>query len=147
MAKIKTEVLNISDIKAYANNPRRNEKAINAVMESIKKFGYANPIIVNADNVVLAGHTRLEAIRKTGAMQVQVIRLTHLTEQQEKAFRIADNRTAEFAEWDGDLLEAEMKDIEADDWAKFGFSQKMLEKLAAPNMCKCPKCGQQFVKV
>lgn len=147
MAKIKTEVLNISDIKVYANNPRHNVKAINAVMESIKKFGYANPIIVNADNVVLAGHTRLEAIRKTGAMQVQVIRLTHLTEQQEKAFRIADNRTAEFAEWDGDLLEAEMKDIEADDWAKFGFSQKMLEKLAAPNMCKCPKCGQQFVKV
>lgn len=147
MAKIKTEVLNISDIKVYANNPRRNEKAINAVMESIKKFGYANPIIVNADNVVLAGHTRLEAIRKTGTIQVQVIRLMHLTEQQEKAFRIADNRTAEFAEWDGDLLEAEMKDIEADDWAKFGFSQKMLEKLAAPNMCKCPKCGQPFVKV
>ena len=147
MAKIKTEVIELKEIKEYANNPRKIKKAIDPVMKSIKKFGYSNPIIINKDNVILAGHTRLEALRKTGAVKAEVIRLTHLTEEQEKAFRIADNRTSEFAEWDKDLLEKEMREIKADDWKSFGFDNKLIERLAAPNMCTCPKCGKQFMKV
>ena len=147
MAKIKTEVIELKEIKEYANNPRKIKKAIDPVMKSIKKFGYSNPIIINKDNVILAGHTRLEALRKTGAVKAEVIRLTHLTEEQEKAFRIADNRTSEFAEWDKDLLEKEMREIKADDWKSFGFDNKLIERLAAPNMCRCPKCGKQFMKV
>ena len=147
MAKIKTEVIELKEIKEYANNPRKIKKAIDPVMKSIKKFGYSNPIIINKDNVILAGHTRLEALRKTGAVKAEVIRLTHLTEEQEKAFRIADNRTSEFAEWDKDILEKEMREIKADDWKSFGFDNKLIERLAAPNMCKCPKCGKQFMKV
>lgn len=147
MAKIKTEIVNMADIKEYVNNPRKNAKGIQSVLASIKKFGYNNPILVNEDNVILAGHTRYEAMRKTGALKVEVIRLTHLTEEQEKAFRIADNRTGDFARWDEDLLISEMKAIDESDWEKFGFNNKMMEKLAAPNMCKCPKCGESFVKV
>lgn len=147
MAKIKIETVELKDIKEYANNPRKIKKAIEPVMRSIKKFGYNNPIIINKDNVILAGHTRLEALRKTGAVKVEVIRLTHLTEEQERAFRIADNRTSEFAEWDKDMLESEMRAINADDWKSFGFDNKIIERLAAPNMCTCPKCGKQFMRV
>lgn len=147
MAKIKTEEIEIKDIKEYANNPRKIKKAIEPVKESIKKFGYTNPIIINKDNVILAGHTRLEALRKVGAMKADVIRFTHLTDEQERAFRIADNRTQEFSEWDKELLEKEMREINADDWKKLGFDDKIVEKLAAPNMCTCPKCGKQFIKV
>ena len=147
MAKIKVEELNLKDIKEYAKNPRKNHKAIGAVLESIKKFGYTNPIIINKDNVILAGHTRLEALRKNGAMKAEVIRLTHLTEDQEKAFRIADNRVADFAKWDENLLGIEMREIKAEDWKRFGFDERQIIKYAAPEMCKCPKCGKEFVKV
>ena len=147
MAKIKIETIELKEIREYANNPRKIKKAIEPVKRSIKKFGYTNPIIINKDNVILAGHTRLEALRKTGAIKAEVIRLTHLTEEQEKAFRIADNRTSEFAEWDKDLLEKEMREINADDWKEFGFDNKIIERVAAPNMCTCPKCGKQFMKI
>lgn len=147
MAKIKIETVKLSDIREYANNPRKNKKAIGAVFESIKKFGYTNPILINADNVILAGHTRLEALRKSGALNAEVIRLTHLTPDQEKAFRIADNRTGEFSAWDNDLLEAGIKRINADDWEKFGFKAEFIANLKAPGTCKCPKCGKEFIKV
>lgn len=147
MAIIKIETIELKDIREYANNPRKIKRAIEPVKRSIKKFGYTNPIIINKDNVILAGHTRLEALRKTGAVKAEVIRLTHLTEEQEKAFRIADNRTSEFAEWDKDLLEVEMREINADDWKEFGFDEKTIERVATPNMCTCPKCGKQFMKI
>ena len=86
-------------------------------------------------------------MKKAGTEEVEVIRLTHLTEQEEKAFRIADNRVADFSTWDGDLLEIEMKGINADDWEKFGFKENVLNKLTAPDMCTCPKCGASFIKV
>lgn len=147
MARLKTEKVLVTDLIEYENNPRRNDKAVSAVMESIRKFGYVNPIIVNHDNVILAGHTRLKALRQTGDEEVEVIRLSHLTEQEEKAFRMADNRASDFSTWDTDLLESEMKEIGADDWEKFGFSNKILSKLTEPNMCTCPKCGASFIRV
>lgn len=142
MAKMKTITVQLDKLKEYENNPRRNDKAVGAVLASIKKFGFINPIIVNADNVILAGHTRLKALKEDGAKEAQVIRLSHMTEQEEKAFRIADNRVADFASWDGDLLEAEMEEIDADDWELFGF--KFREIKPGKGMCTCPKCGKEF---
>ena len=146
MAKIKTKVYKIEELKEYPNNPRSNNKAVNAVMESVKSFGYVNPIIVNKDGVILAGHTRLKALKSLGAESVECIVITHLTEDEEKAFRIADNRAAEFSKWDSDLLVSEMKEIDANDWEKYGFKEKDLKKLLPPEMCKCPKCGRSFYK-
>lgn len=147
MAKIKIEKVSIKDIKEYAANPRNNGKAVGPVMESIKKFGYTNPILINKDGVILAGHTRFEAIRKTGAMEVEVIRLTHLSEEQERAFRVADNRAGEFSEWDRDLLEIGLREIKADDWEKFGFKAEMISKIKGPGTCICPRCNKEFIKI
>lgn len=148
MAKIKLEKIPVGDLVAYERNPRRNEKAISAVKESVRKFGYLNPIIVNADNVILCGHTRLEALLEIPGMDVvECIRLTHMSEQEEKAFRIADNRAAEYSKWDQDALAEEMAEISADDWERFGFKKKDLEKLKPPEECTCPKCGRKFIKL
>lgn len=147
MAKIKLEKISVNDLVKYDANPRRNEKAISAVKESIKKFGYVNPIIVNSENIILCGHTRLSALREIGREEVECIRITHLSEQEEKAFRIADNRVAEFSTWDDDLLKEEMSAIDASDWENFGFKAKDVDKLKPPEQCTCPKCGKSFVKV
>lgn len=104
----------------YVNNPRNNENAIDVVAGSIKEFGFKNPIIVDKDNVIIAGHTRLLASRKLGLEEVPVIRAEDLTEQQVKAFRLADNKTSEFAEWDVVLLTEELLGIDFD-MEKFGF--------------------------
>lgn len=147
VAKLKTEKVSVVDLIEYENNPRRNDKAVSAVLESIRKFGYVNPIIINGENVILAGHTRTKALKQAGVESVEVIRLSHLTEQEEKAFRIADNRVSDFSGWNGDLLENEMRQIGADDWKKFGFSDKQLKALDDPAMCTCPKCGASFIRV
>ena len=144
MAKLKTKTFEIEKIKEYENNPRSNNKAVKAVTESVRSFGYVNPIIVNADGVVLAGHTRLKALKELGAVEVECIVIDHLTEAEERAFRIADNRAAEFSGWDRDLLVSEMKEIGADDWELYGFKDKDLDLLQPPEICKCPKCGKSF---
>lgn len=146
MAKIKLEMKRVDDIKEYENNPRRNDKAVKAVTKSVQKFGYVNPIIVDEEGVILAGHTRIKALKQTGAEEVEVITVTHLTDQEKKSFRIADNRTHDFSEFDGDLLEAEMREIKAEDWEDFGFRNRDLRKLQPGEMCTCPKCGAQFVE-
>ena len=147
MAEIKVISCSVEDIREYGNNPRRNDKAIDSVLASIRKFGYINPIIVNQDNVILAGHTRLKALKKHGQKEVEVLQLQHMTEEQEMAFRIADNRTAEFSEWDNDLLTAEMKEITAEDWEEFGFKPEQLRKMQDINMCTYPKCGRTFERI
>lgn len=147
MAEIKIIKKRIEDLKPYENNPRRNGKAVSAVFESIKSFGFRNPIVINQQGVILAGHTRLEALKQAGADEVECIELNHLTEEQENAFRIADNRVADFSFWDRDLLQQEMVEIGAEDWEKFGFDDKDLAFMKAPDRCTCPKCGKTFIKV
>lgn len=147
MAEIKIITRRIEDIKPYENNPRRNSKAVDPVFESIKSFGFRNPIVINREGVILAGHTRLEALKKMGAAEVECIELSHLSKEQEDAFRIADNRVADFSFWDRDLLQQEMVEINADDWEKFGFNDKDLAFMKAPDQCTCPKCGKTFIKV
>ena len=112
--------LPISEIIPYENNPRSNDGAVDAVAASIREFGFKVPVIVDKNNILVAGHTRLKAAKKLGFSKVPAIRADDLTEEQIKAFRIADNKTAELAEWDFSKLEAELSEIEMD-MEQFGF--------------------------
>ena len=107
----------------YENNPRINDGAVEAVAASIKEFGFKNPIIVDKNNVIICGHTRLQAAKKLGLEEVPTIRAEDLTEEQVRAFRLADNKTAELADTDFDLLEEELKKIKRIDMSSFGFEK------------------------
>ena len=104
--------MNIEKLIPYINNPRLNDGAVDKVASSIKNFGFKNPIIIDKDNEIIAGHTRLKAAKKLGLEEVPVIKAEDLNEAQVKAFRIADNKTAEFAEWDMELLEIELEGLD-----------------------------------
>lgn len=111
----------IDDLIPYVNNPRKNDEAIDYVAASIKEFGFKNPIIIDKDGVIVAGHTRHAAAKRLGLKEVPCIMADDLTEQQIKAFRLADNKTAEFASWDFEKLEIELEGISEIDMADFGF--------------------------
>ena len=113
--------LPISDIIPYQKNPRRNDKAVKPVMESIKQFGFKVPLVIDKDNVVVCGHTRLRAAKRLKLKEVPCIRADDLTDEQIKAFRLADNKTAEFATWDLELLNGELLEIKDIDMGDFGF--------------------------
>lgn len=119
---------NINELVMYENNPRKNDKAVKYVAESIKEFGFLNPIIVDRDNVIVAGHTRLKAARQLKMDIVPCIVADELTPEQIKAFRLADNKVAEFSDWDNDLLVAELKDIINIDMSQFGFTDLSLDE-------------------
>lgn len=112
MNKLKIEYINIEKLIPYINNPRINDGAVDKVASSIRNFGFKNPIIIDKGNEIIAGHTRLKAARKLGLEEVPTIKVEDLTEQQIKAFRIADNKTAEFADWDFGLLEIELEGLD-----------------------------------
>lgn len=124
--KLNVVTMKTADLKAYENNPRKNEKAVDAVANSINSFGFKVPIIIDKNNVVVAGHTRLLACKKLGIEEVPCVIADDLTEDQIKAFRIADNKTAEIAEWDFDKLKTELGSIDID-MEQFGFTD--LEKM------------------
>ena len=107
--------LSLKDIKPYANNPRKNDEAVQAVMESIKQCEYVAPIVVDEDHVILAGHTRLKALKKLGVKTVPVVIKEGLTDEQKRKYRILDNKTGELAEWDVDLLNIELADLDFGD--------------------------------
>ena len=145
MAEVKE--IEIGKLKEYENNPRRNEKAVQPVANSLKKFGFVNPIIVNRDLVILAGHTRLKAAKENGLKRVPVIVVDDMTEDQEKAFRLADNRVAELSEWDEEKLKQEIAALAVDDWSDFGVTDRELEKYEPDDgMTTCPKCGCRFTE-
>jgi ParB-like chromosome segregation protein Spo0J len=108
---VKVEIIDIDKLIPYARNPRKNDAAITKVSASIKEFGFKQPIVVDTDMVIVAGHTRYEASKKLGLEQVPVVIADDLTEAQIKAYRIADNKTNEYAEWDYDLLKLEIDDL------------------------------------
>lgn len=110
----------ITELKEYDNNPRNNDAAIDAVANSISEFGFKVPIIITKDNVIVTGHTRLKASIKLNLIEVPCIVADDLTEEQIKAFRLADNKTAEIAGWDFSKLEEELSTIEMD-MSLFGF--------------------------
>lgn len=125
------EYVDLNDIIPYAFNPRDNEKAIPAVAESIKAFGFLVPCVINDENVLVAGHTRTEAAKLLGMTEVPCIRASHLTEDQINAFRLIDNKVAEQAAWDHDLLAGEiskLSDLNLD-WTSFGWNQEEIDCL------------------
>ena len=111
----------LNELKPYDKNPRNNEEAVKYVANSIKEFGFKVPIIIDKDNVIVAGHTRYKASKKLELQEVPCIVADDLTEEQIKAFRIADNKVSEIAEWDNDILAIEMEDISEFDMSDFGF--------------------------
>ena len=113
--------IELKKIKQYENNPRKNDEAVGPVAESIKEFGFKSPIIVDKDNVIVAGHTRYKAAKRLKLKEVPCIVADDLTEEQIKAFRLADNKVGEIAEWDFDLLNMELESISFD-MSSFGFN-------------------------
>ena len=116
----------ISDIIPYENNPRKNDNAVEYVANSIKEFGFQVPIVIDKDNVIVAGHTRYKAAKKLKLKNVPVVIAENLTPEQIKAFRIADNKTAEKAEWDITKLADEIKGLNID-LLLFGFEEHELD--------------------
>lgn len=111
----------IADLKPYANNPRINDKAVKYVANSIKEFGFKVPIVIDQNHEIVCGHTRYKACIQLGIDKVPCIVADDLTEEQIKAYRIADNKVAEYSEWDLDLLEIELDDIIGIDMEEMGF--------------------------
>lgn len=111
----------LSELIPYDKNPRNNEAAVDPVAESIREFGFKVPIIIDGNDVIVAGHTRLLAAKKLGLKKVPCVVADDLTEEQIKAFRLADNKVSELAEWNVDLLGEELKEITDIDMSEFGF--------------------------
>lgn len=123
----------INDIIPYENNPRNNKNAIEKVAESIKQFGFKVPIIVDKGGIIVAGHTRLEAAKLLGLKKVPVIVADDLTPEQVKAFRLADNKVAEFSTWDFKKLNEELSELgSAFNFEGFGFGGVFDGGFAAP---------------
>lgn len=129
--RVQIEYIDVNDITPYPFNPRDNEKAIPAVAESIKSFGFLVPCVVDDDNVLVAGHTRTEAAKLLGLTEVPCIRARGLSEEQIHAFRLIDNKVAEQAAWDHDLLAGELNKLDSLglDFTKFGWSQEEIDCL------------------
>jgi site-specific DNA-methyltransferase (adenine-specific) len=117
------EIVNkkLDDLKPYENNPRFNDDAVEYVAKSIKEFGFKVPIVIDKNNVIVAGHTRYKASMELGLEEVPCVVADDLTDEQIRAFRLADNKVAEIAEWDIDLLDTELDDILNIDMSDFGF--------------------------
>lgn len=116
--------MDINLIIPYENNPRNNDKAVEAVANSIREFGFKVPIIIDKNNVIVAGHTRLKAAKKLGLTDIPVVKADDLTEDQVKAFRLADNKVSELATWNEDLLMKELKSINLD-MTQFNFEEPL----------------------
>lgn len=117
---------NIEKLIPYENNPRNNDDAVDQVAESIKEFGFQQPIVVDKENVVIVGHTRLKAAKRLGLKKVPVVVADELTDEQAKAYRLADNKTNELASWKFELLDEELLGIGQIDMGKFGFDMASL---------------------
>lgn len=128
MKGMKITEFKTDELIPYINNPRNNDEAVDYVAASIKEFGFRQPIIIDKDKVIVAGHTRLKAAKKLGLETVPCIMADDLSEQQIKAFRLADNKVSEFASWDMDKLMIELEALDDIDMSEYGFDE--LEKEA-----------------
>ena len=146
----------LSAITPYENNPRRNADAVKYVRKSIEQFGFKVPMVLDAQNIIVCGHTRYLAAQEMGMEEVPCVYADDLSEEQIKAFRLADNKTAEMSAWDFEKLEIEMQEIGID-MTDFGFhdsdfDESALDDLFAdaqgkekePKKIQCPHCGEWF---
>ena len=118
---------NIDELIPYEDNPRKNDDAVEAVANSIREFGFKVPVVVDKDNVVVAGHTRIKAARELGIDQIPCIVADDLTDEQIKAYRLADNKVAELADWDFALMDEQLAEITEIDMSQFGFDIDALD--------------------
>ena len=118
----------ITEIKPYEKNPRKNDEAVEYVANSIREFGFKVPIVIDKNGVIVAGHTRYKAAQELGLKKLPCVIADDLTEEQVKAFRLADNKVGELAEWDFDLLDEELDGIFDIDMSEFGFDSDFDEK-------------------
>ena len=165
MNNLSVQYLPTSDLIPYARNSRtHSDEQITQVAASITEFGFTNPVLIDADNGIIAGHGRVMAAGKLGMESVPCIRLGHLTDAQKRAYVIADNKLALNAGWDIDLLQVELTELEDMDFDldMIGFSQKELADILddslgdmpevgvkaqdpdQDNTMACPKCGCKF---
>lgn len=142
----------VKDLKPYEKNPRKNDDAVQYVANSIKEFGFRVPIVIDSDNNIVCGHTRWKACKKLKMETVPCVIADDLTEEQIKAFRVADNKTSEKSGWDFALLDTELAEIETIDMTLLGFDEeKNSEPIdlddeepktdRATKIVHCPKCG------
>ena len=147
--------IKVSEIRPYENNPRKIQKALGTVARSIKEFGFKVPVVLDKELMVIAGHTRLEAAKSLGMEEIPAVVAEDLTEEQAKAYRLADNKTGELAEWDFDRLEAELEEID-EEWVKESFPASRLPEGEQSHEIdlgdfgdkefayECPCCGYKF---
>lgn len=142
----------VSLLKNNLKNPRKNDGAVDSVAKSIEKYGFRNPLIVDEHNVVWCGNTRLKASRKLGLEEVPCIVVKDLTEQQMTELALLDNKTNEIAEWDFEMLDDILKDVELDDFdldweidKQLNFNIETNDEIEVneveKKLCKCPVCG------
>lgn len=141
MNALKIETVNISELKAYSQNPKNHpEKQIQQIAASIKEFGFNNPVLTDENNEIIAGHGRLEAAKILQLNTVPVIRLSHLSEAQKRAYRLADNKIAENGGWNTELLRLEISELEQIcndfDITITGFEDVEIDVLTNPNETK-----------
>lgn len=159
---MEVEYWNTDKVIPYERNPRKNDAAVGAVAESIRQFGFVNPILIDKEGVVIAGHTRLKAAQELNLGRVPVIVNKDLTEEQVRAYRIIDNSSAQIAGWDVELLEIEISDLPDFDFETFGLGVEVPELFEhdidgfftehkdpvkdnpAQTHVTCPKCGEVF---
>ena len=139
----------VEDLIPYENNPRINDGAVDAVAASISRFGWKVPLVIDKNNVVVTGHTRLKAAKALGLDTVPCILADDLSEEQVRAFRLVDNKTGELAGWDFSKLQSELAMIEGINMEDFGFLLaeigKFKEEVKAEHEAKricCPRCGE-----
>lgn len=118
---MQVKTVSIDQIKPYENNPRNNDDAVDAVANSIKEFGWQQPIVVDNGGVIIAGHTRYKAAKQLKLKEVPIVVADNLTEEQVNAYRLADNKSGELATWDDDELQEELDKILDIDMTDFGF--------------------------
>ena len=108
----------IGSLVPYENNPRINDEAVPYVEESINQVGYITPIVIDENNIILAGHTRLKALENNrhGAETIEVLRVSGLSEEQKRKYRLLDNKTSEKAKWDFTKLEEELSELDFGDF-------------------------------
>jgi site-specific DNA-methyltransferase (adenine-specific) len=130
------EIVKIKDLKSYGGNPRHNNKSAEMVAKSIKEFGYINPIIVDENNVILAGNTRFKAMQILGETEIEVLKVQGLTEAQKNGFVIADNRVGEYSKWNMSALERMLNNSEVDEsiLEEFGILSVKKTKKKIENM-------------
>ena len=157
---MKVHDINIYDIKEYKNNPRKiPERAIEAVAASIKNFGFINPAVLDKNNVIVCGHTRLQAAKRLGIQEIPCVYVDNLTPEQVQAFRVTDNKTSELTAWDNEKLDLELEELNLNfDMREFGFEdiepvdinsffEDIPEQSVKQGKCiTCPECGAKFTQ-